>query len=279
MNDSVISIILNLDTRPGFLEAQSIATTMMNGPRSLDFFTEGIRNKWLFFKGREIEIIVFIDQHEEVPAQTKEFLFKALDSDLIHSVVFSRHREFFNYYHYYPKWNDINYMNALFLARGKYVAHFDADTVAFIKDPSVILEWIQWLEEGKYDYISYPSHWSPRAIDDPTFDDYMWASTRFFFCKRDTIPFDETLKCLQDSGYLYTKYGEKKRKCPWTEHVLGIISGKVYYPPIQLDRYAIFSFSNYQRGVLSKLNDMTYDEVKRWIEEKNGIQYPVDVWC
>ena len=34
MNDSVISIILNLDTRPGFLEAQSIATTMMNIQRN-----------------------------------------------------------------------------------------------------------------------------------------------------------------------------------------------------------------------------------------------------
>ena len=278
MGDQIISLVLNLDTRPGFLEAQSTEGLMGDGVKSIDFFTEGIINKINFFRGFDTEVIVFIDQHEQLPDETIGFLHKAVNDNLIQSVVFSKHRTYFDGLGIF-KWKDINILNALFLARGVYIAHFDMDAAAFCGDPSVISEWIEWLDSDTYRYISYPSQWSPKAVDDPHFD-YMWASCRFFFCKRKTLQFDEITKCLLSDTYLYGKYGEKKSICPWLEHVLGIIDdGKVYYPPIELDRYTIFCFNHYKKGVLGELNNIPYSGVKEWIDSRGGISYPCDMAC
>ena len=139
-------------------------------------------------------------------------------------------------------------------------------------------EWIGWLDEGKYDYISYPSRYSPMPVNDPDFD-YAWVSSRFFFCKRKIIDYTEILKCLRSSEYLYGKYGEKKRKCPWLEHVMGIIAGpgKVFYPPIEPDRFLLFSWSHYYSGLLGALNSMSYTNVRDYVKRCGSIGYLCDV--
>jgi len=271
MNDKLISVVINLDSRPGFLEKDTRAEVMSKGTRSIDYFTDGVINKIEFFNGFNVEVIVFIDQHEQVPTNVINFLLEKADG-----VVFSKHREFFDKYIYFPKWNDINFLHALMLARGSYIAHFDADMAAFCKDQSIIREWIDLLDNNVYDYISYPSKYSPRAVNDPDFD-YMWASTRFFLCKQGTIPYDEVLTCIKSSEYLYRRYGDRKRKCPWLEHILGLISGKVFYPPMQNDRALIFSWHNYKGGTYSFLKNKSYDEIKTLIDGKGGISYPCDV--
>ena len=274
----LISVTINVDTRPGFLEAQSNTGKMSNGPRSIDFLTEGVINKKNFFKGFDTEVILFIDQHEPLPEETKAELFKLQETGVIKSLVFSKHERYFEENTIFPKWNDLNFLNALFLARGKYTCHFDADMTGFCNDPSVISEWIDWLETGKYKYVCYPSFWSPGAAIDPDFT-YMWASTRFFFCKRETLQFDEITKCLKDEDYLYGKYGEKGRRCPWLEHILGIIDdGKVYYPKIELNRYIIFCFKNYTRGTLEQLNVLPYSEIEQWVCER-FYEFPCDLSC
>ena len=272
MKDNVISIVINLDTRPGIFDEFTTAEVMLKGTRSIDFLTDGVRNKSKFFDGYEKEVVLFVDTHEMLPPTTMKEM-----SDIADVVVISRHAEYYNVCDLYPKHNDIRYLQALFMARGKYIAHFDADTAAFCNDKSVISDWIRDVDCGKYDYISYPSHWSPVAIDDPDFSDYMWASTRFFFCRRDILKFDEIIRCLSDNVYLYEKY-PAKRHCPWLEHILGLMSSreKVFYPKIEPNRYLIFSWNGYRRGRLAEMNSWEYSQVQSFLMGK-GINYPNDV--
>jgi hypothetical protein len=153
----------------------------------------------------------------------------------------------------------------------------DADTAAFINDPDVIYDWLDSIEDGKYEYISYPSRWSPVAIDDPDFSDYIWASTRFFICKRDSIKFDQVLHYLTNIEELYQKY-PAKRRCPWLEHILGLMSSreKVFYPPIEENKCLIFSWNGYRKGRLTEMNSWSYEEVKSFVMNR-GIQYPNDI--
>lgn len=270
MKDNVISIVINLDTRPGIYDNTTTAEVMLKGARSIDFLIEGVQNKINFFKGFETEVILFVDLHEQItPTDMQKMV--AL-SDVL---IINKHREYFNHSDYYPKFNDLNYLQALYNSRGKYIAHFDADMAAFCNTSNVVTEWIGLL--NMYDYISYPSHWSPVAVDDPDFKDYMWASTRFLFCKRDTIQFEEIERCLSDSVYLYEKY-PAKRHCPWLEHILGLIAGKdkVFYPKIEPEKCLIFAWNFYRRGLFAELNNMEYSDVKTFVMNR-GISYPCDV--
>lgn len=274
----MISIVINLDTRRGFLEQESKAEVMLKGARSVDFLIEGVINKNKFFKDFEHETIVFIDYHDPLPTDILMTLHNMLDSGEITSLTFSKHREYFNKMGYCPKTNDLNYLQAIAQAKGDYIAHFDADVAAFLNDEFLLKWWIKRLADYEYDFISYPSAASPKAVNDPAFD-YMWASTRFFMCRRDTFKYDETLKCLLDSNYLYSTYGDRARKCPWFEHVISLITGGngVWYPEIEYDRCMIFSWNYYRTGTINKLNNMPYEEVKNFVLERGGISYPNDV--
>jgi len=176
---------------------------------------------------------------------------------------------------------DLNILAALMQSRGDYVAHFDWDMAAFRNEGSGVIDtWIGWLNEGKYDYICYPSNASPRAVVDPNFT-YDWASSRFFLCKRDTLDHTEIMKCLTDTQYLYDTYAPKdtKKKCYWIEHIQGMMAGKggVFYPPIQTGDHMIFSWSKYFNGVFGVLNKMSYGDVVKYVQSCAGIHYPCDV--
>ena len=250
MNDT-ISIVINLDSRPGFMEDRSESSARVyTGTRSVDYFTDGILNKVKSFDGYDKEVTAFIDVHEPLPEVIERELLSMHRKGIIDNLVFNKHTVIYLGTQVYPKWNDLNYLNAMILSRGKYLVHFDNDMAAFTNDKSVISEWLGWLTTGKYDYISYPSRCSPRPVNDPDFD-YNWASTRFFICERKTIDYTEILKCLRSDEYLYGKYGNRKRRIPWMEHILGLIAGpdKVFYPPMEPNRYALFSWGQYHSGI------------------------------
>ena len=269
-----ISIVINLDTRP----ESATTDTALKGMRSSDFLIDGVLNKKEFFKDHSTEIILYVDYHEPIPSDILMCIMDMLDRNDIDSVTFNGHREYFNGNHYYPKNNDLNYLMAIAQARGDYVVHFDADEMAFLNDKSVVDEWLQSLDTNKYDYISYPSNASPRAVWDPAFD-YVWASTRFLMFKRDTFQYDEILKCLSSSEYLYGKYGNRNKKCPWFEHIISLIGGgnRVWYPPIEYDRCIIFTWKTYKQGSIARLRNMSYEDVKRFVLSQGGIRYPNDV--
>lgn len=267
-----ISLVINCDSRVGFQNNESTAEHMLDGCRSIDFMTEGIRNKQAFFKGFELETIVFLDEHEKIPESVVVEIRSMVDT-----LVIRKHDKRFDDMKEYPKFNDLNYLAALQLARGRYVAHFDSDSAAFTRNDFAPTMFIDLL--GQFDYVSYPSHWSPKPVEDPSFD-YSWCSTRFFMCKREALDFTEIQRCLLSDEYLYGKY-PASRKLGWTEHILGLLAkyngNGVYYPKVDLDNYVIFSWSKYIIGTLAKINAMSYDEVKNYIEQAGGIQYPNDI--
>jgi hypothetical protein len=258
-----ISLIINCDTRP----ERDNQNGMFNGVVDRDFLTEGIKNKQKFFEGFDIETIVFIDKIEDISVQALDFLHQSCTT-----VVVRKHSE-------ENKFNDRNYISALSLARGEIICHIDQDVNLFASSKESVQEFINLLDQ--YDYVCYPSHWSPNPTHDPNYD-YYWASTRFFFCKRETLDFTEIIKCLFDSEYLYGKYPASVRN-PWTEHILALISkysGKgVFYPRVEMDKTIIFTWSGYEKSTIKKLNEMSFQEVKEWVLSKGGIQYPVDVKC
>ena len=256
-----ISVVINVDTR----SERNSDGGLFSGVVNTDFLTDNVYNKVKFFSGHEIELIVFIDKHNELPPESVEYLRGICDT-----LVIRKHSN-------EEKFNDWNYWSALALARGEYIAHFDQDVSAFTSSPDHVTNLLALLEQ--YDFVSYPSHWSPNAVDDKNYD-YTWCSTRFFMCKRETLDFSEIKKCLQDYDYLYSTYTASVRN-PWTEHILGLIAkhkGKgVYYPPIQMNDYLIFTWGNYERYLLMRLNEQTYEDVRNWVLSKGGIHYPNNV--
>jgi len=260
----LISVVINADTRNGFQHHDTIAEKMFDGCRSLDFLIDGVETKKRFFSGFDIETILFIDQHIEIPSTKLEKI-----RDLVDVLVIRNHTN-------EPNFNDFNYVSALQLARGEIIAHFDQDTNAFASLPLVIQKQIDLL--NTYDYISYPSYWSPLAINDDSFN-YSWASTRYFLCKRETLDFTEILKCQRNYEYFIETY-QPSRVCHWIEHILGAIAtrkGKgVYYPPMNLNEYAVFSWGAYKSGTLKYLNQLDYGGILNWLNS-NPIVYPCDI--
>lgn len=254
----LISVIMNCDTRPERSQQEGLLSGVVNE----DMLTDGIFNKIKFFEGFETETTVFIDEHLPVPESALQYL-----RSLVDCVVIRKHTD-------EPKFNDNNYISALQLARGEIMCHIDQDTALFTPSQQPIHDMIALLEN--YDYVSYPSPFSPNPDHNENYN-YYWCSTRFFMCKRATLDFTEIKKCLDDSEYLYNKYPATVRN-PWTEHILALISkytGKgVYYPPIEYDRYLIFCWENYEKWTLRRLNEQPYEEVKNWVLQKGGIFYP-----
>ena len=254
-----ISIVINADTRP----KRNSADQMLSGVVSEDFLTDGVFNKIKFFDGFDRETIVFIDEHLPVPEKTLEYLRSICDT-----VIIRKHTNEHGF-------NDLNYMTALFSARGDVIAHFDQDVAAFTPNQDYPNYLLELLNEWKY--VSYPSPFSPNAVTDPAYN-YRWASTRFFMCKRETIDFTECLRCLREYEYFTGKYNPS-RVHPWTEHILGLTANSsVYYPRIELDRGTIFTWGSYEEWTLRRLNELSYDSVKDFVS-KRGIGYPCDLNC
>ena len=254
-----LSIIINCDTRP----EKATADGLFSGTSNLDYLTDGIFNKLKFFKDFDTECIVFIDEHLPVPDKTLEYL-----RSLASTVVIRKHT-------HEESFNDYNYLSALQLARGQYVAHFDQDTACFTSNSEPIHKMIRSLDQVKF--VSYPSYWSPRAVDDPSFGKRTWASTRFFICKRETLKFDELRACIVEPNYGYEKYGDSPRRCNWLEHFLTLTNNdSCFYPPMEIDNYTIFSWGKYEQYTLRRLNELAYTEIRQWLNN-HPIVYPNDI--
>lgn len=261
----MISVVINVDTRP----ENSTNHEMFNGVVDRDFLCDGVLNKRNFFKGFDAEYIVFVDEHE--PLTEIQLAELRIVSDVL---IIRKHNKFFEEQKEFPAFNDINYLTALFAARGTYVFHFDGDVAAFTSSEQPIHDILTSLEV--VDYVSYPSWWSPNPTHDESFGGKYWCSTRFFACKRATLDFGELLKCQLDYDYWKATY-PVPRLCHWSEHTISSIAwnkGKgVVYPPMELDRYAIFTWDTYDKYLLNRLNHQPYNEVKDWINQR-GIHYP-----
>lgn len=244
-----ISLIINCDTRP----AKNQETGLFSGTSNLDYLTEGVRNKQLYFSGYDIETIVYVDKHLDIPEKELKWL-----NDNCDAVIIRKHKDF-------PGFNDWNYIEALSMARGKYICHADQDTAMFAESPSAIQSQLDLLEA--YDFVSYPSYFSPAPVHDESFD-HWWASTRYFLCKRKTLDFTELRKMMEDYDYCFSQY-PANRKCHFTEHWLGLLAkykgNGVIYPPFPND-YVVFSWGRYEDYIWRRLNEYTFEEVLIWLQ-------------
>lgn len=255
----LISLIINADTR----STRDSDNGMFNGVVSNDFLTDGIYNKIKFFEGFDIETIVFIDEHNPLSEDTLSYLRKLCDT-----VVIRKHTN-------ENSFNDYNYLSAFALARGQYIAHFDQDTAAFTNGKESIQYMLDLLED--YKFVSYPSIWSPNPVEDTSFNNFWWASTRFFICKKETIRITELENCIKEPEYCYEKYGDRPRRCNWTEHFISHMNNNlVYYPQIQVNNYTIFTWERYERYTLRRLNEFSYDKIIEW-HNSHPIFYPNNV--
>lgn len=256
----MISLVINCDTRP----IQNVQHGLFSGVVNEDFLTDGIENKINFLKGFEIEVIIFIDKHLEIPEKTLEYLHSVATT-----LVIRKHTD-------EEKFNDYNYLSALFLARGEIIMHIDQDTSVFAKSREYVEELIRLLET--YKFVSYPSYWSPKPVHDESFGIRTWASTRFFICKREALRFDTLIHCLKDADWAYKTFGDSPRRCNWLEHFLTLTNNdSCFYPPIEPNKGLIFSWGSYEKWTLRRLNTFPYEEVVKFIEA-HPIQYPVDVY-
>lgn len=265
----MISVVINCDTRPG-CDAEVNTTGdhgegSLNGVRSWDFLTDGVINKLNFFKGYDVELILYVDEHEPLPEEVR----KEIESRSVKYVCKPHQRS-------HQRWNELIYLEALKLATGDYVAHFDADCAVFAHP-----DWREATVETHVRILENPTtnFGPPKFVCQPTTLTYeehkmTWASTRFFFCRRESLNLPEIEKCILDESYRVEKYGH----APALEHVLGGIAGPggVFYPPADWYRYMIFSWSRYHKGLLAKLNAMPYSDVRDYILAC-GIHGPNDV--
>jgi hypothetical protein len=262
-----ISICINVDTRP----ENDTNKEMFNGVVSRDFLIEGVKNKINLFNGFEKEVIVFCDMHEPIDEKTLAEM-----SLLCDTLIIRKHDKRFEDVDNFNGFNDMNYINALSQCRGAFVFHFDGDVAAFAPNQDAIKGWIELLKE--YDYISYPSLFSPNPDRNDNYN-YWWISTRFFCCKRSTLDFTEIIKCQLNYDYMFSEYPASVRN-HWLEHILGVMAkfkGKgVLYPEIDLDKIILFTWENYHKYTLQRLNNQTYDEVKKWVQSKN-YHYPCNL--
>lgn len=262
-----ISLVINCDTRPQNTRVE----TMFNGVSSGDLITQGIRNKQQFLRGYDFETVLFVDEHEPMSDNMLREARSLCDRVIIH-----KHCEYYRDYAEFHKHNDINYLTALFAARGEMIVHFDQDCAAFVRDSAS--RWLGHLDSHRF--VSYPSKDSPVAVADPSFGGRTWASTRSFACRREHLPFDVLEQALREPELIYEKYGHPERKCPWTEHFLSLVNEEsVIYPPKDDDNLLMFCWSAYCPGALAALNGMSFDAVRDYVHRSGGVCYPNDVYA
>ncbi len=260
---SLVSVILNVDTRPICNEF----TGMWNGVRSRDFLTTpGLLNKRNFFKGHDIELIVFVDEHQ--PLNEAELYALRTHADC---VVIRKHSKYYRGANPFYAFNDLNYHNALSLARGEYVCHFDQDMAAFSSDESTVQFMKDEVDSGRHKFVCYPSPSSPNPCEAPSYQGKFWASTRMFFCKRETLILDDLERSIRDNEFFFEKYGKPPVVNPWTEaFIAGMADYSVLYPKVEIEKWCAFPWKRYTDGTLERLNSMSHSDVAQAVNRCGG---------
>lgn len=259
----MVSLVLNCDTRPAHLEFQGLT----KGPRSRDFIgREALESKRKFFDGFDIELIAHIDEHEPLTHEQYDVLHELCDC-----VVIRKHTKHYRGNNPCNGFNDINYLQALSMARGQYVAHFDQDMFCYAADRTPVEMMLDEVNSGRHKIVCYPSNNSPHPCHAPEYEGRFWASTRFFFCKRETLDFTVLEHAIREPQWLYENFSRPPRECPWTEQFLGIMAGySVLYPKPEIDKYVICPWMSYRDGTLDKLAEMPYGAIANAFYKAGG---------
>jgi len=253
----LISVCVNVDTRP----QSSTFRGLGEGVRSYELLTDGLRNKRKFFDGHQIEMIVYVDEHERLPVEILEEMRSIADC-----VVVRKHTKHYLGSDPHSDFNSASMLNCLSLARGEHICHMDMDTAVFGNASA-----LEVTSDSKI--FCYPSQWSPKPIEDPSFGKHVWASTRLFFCHRSMLKMDELYEAVRDPLTIYAKYGVPERVHNWLEHYIGLSAGyRVYYPPCDYSWMA-FCWTGYKAGTLARLDGLPYERQVELIKAAGGMSY------
>lgn len=257
-----ISLVINADSRAGWMDSftgiKDHGDNSLCGCRSVDFMLAGVRNKLKFFDGHDLETILVIDERESIPAWVRDELNVMVMKGEITKLVIKK------FDHAIHRWNCHLYCESIKYATGDYLVHFDGDAAAFRHPDWNAFEFYAGLLER--DDCNAVCQQTPMKKE---IHGMWWMSTRFFICKRATLDIEEAQRCIDDR-YRRRKYPNAKHS-PCAEHLFALVSGeKVLYPPADYGHCVVFSWVNYYRGVLEKLNAMSYEDAARYIFETCG---------
>lgn len=256
--------IINADTREGWLGEKSAIGQYGNvnlcGCRSADFLTEATiaRNRYLdspLVTSRET--VLCIDIHQSITPDVRDRLDQLIRiGELTRTVERSHDRSA-------PRWNDRIYCRAFEeIGDADLVAHWDGDCIGYRRtDFDVLSMYLGHLDSG----ASYVCQQTPLSKAEHCMEH---ASTRFFLTKKGTLDF-------QEAEYLLNDRARAKRfpgmHLPCLEHILGAMSGnRVLYPDCSNDDFVVWSWVHYYHGIIAKLNDLPYEDVKRYVFETCG---------
>ncbi len=250
----LLSLIINCDNRIGYLAEKStvgdFGTGSLQGVRSKDLLTFGIQNKINYFKGYDLQCVVYLDVHEPLTDELLSEITTIVESCGNNSrVVLVPHSK--DKY----RWNDHLYIDALKYAEGEFTCHMDMDCACFKKEDFDILKYqIEFLDSG-YKYVC--QSWDGIG-------DTMWhASTRYFICKTELLK--EHLSIAENN--LVTPFMGKWTPC--LEHLLAAIAGEnsVLYPNREDDKYIIFCWASYFSGLMQHLMEQPYEKTIKYLQD------------
>ncbi len=241
----MISLVINCDSRVGYKNEVSTVGDFgqgsLQGVRSTDLLTHGVQQKINFFRGYDIQVILYIDRHEDISQDVMDEIESTVHACSNNSKIIFKENDRTKY-----KWNDRIY----------YVCHMDGDANCYRTDECDIVDrYVDWLDT--YKYVCQP--W------DGVGNEMYHASTRFFICKR------ETLESAFKTDLLANPYMGKHSPC--LEFALGYHAGEgnVLYPQREDENYIVFSWARYYQGTLAMLNKMHPSDVLEYIIKGLGI--------
>lgn len=255
--------LITCDTRPGaaddFHEIKDYGSGNLMGCHSLDFLTHGVVAKNRYLAGYDRETILCVDIHDPIPQKIRDEIDRLKEAGEIQKVIATTHSKSAH------RWNDFIYISAYrqIPSDCTHVAKWDGDCIGYKgEDVDMVGQYLRHLAEG-YKYVCQQTPlagWEHKMF---------WASSRFFFCERETINIDEIERCLND-GYRAKRLPGLHLPC--AEHIMGALSGEgsVLYPPSDNGKGVIWSWVHYYSGIIEKLNSMSYDEVKKYVFETCG---------
>jgi len=200
---------------------------VINLQSSNDNLVAVVKNKQSFFDGFKFETIVFIEEYQkkEIQQETLQELRQVCDRIILHKQSFK-----FDNIESFIRYKELNYANALQVARGDVIVHF-GHIFVYRRNRRSVERLLEYLLECSY--VCYP------------FSEF-GVSMEFFACWRNSVDYTEIMKCIKSEEYFHDKYSKFNHKYEHKlSHILGSMSPRGVLSAEDRDEY-LFLKSEYK---------------------------------